>query len=211
MNYSKEKTIFKLWAPTANKVTLRLYATGSDKEESAKKLDVHSMEKGECGVWINEISGNLNGIYYDYEIEVDGSAVISADPYATACGVNGIRSMILDIEGTNPKGWNNDTFGVRIYKCPIIYELHIKDFSYDKNSGIEVKYRGKYLAFTQEGTTLLNDRVHSNSTKNRIKLRLPKGEWQILLDGQSSRLFEKNIYYNDEITVESKSAVILGR
>lgn len=161
MNYSKEKTIFKLWAPTANKVTLRLYATGSDKEERAKKLDVHSMEKGECGVWTNEINGNLNGIYYDYEIEVDGSAVISADPYATACGVNGIRSMILDMEGTNPKGWNNDTFGVRIYKCPIIYELHIKDFSYDKNSGIEARYRGKYLAFTQEGTTLLNDRIHS--------------------------------------------------
>ena len=35
----------------------------------------------------------------------------------------------------------------------IIYELHVRDFSIDENSGISEKNKGKYLAFTEKGTT----------------------------------------------------------
>ena len=34
ITYSKEKTIFKIWAPTADNVILNLYNTGSDEEEN---------------------------------------------------------------------------------------------------------------------------------------------------------------------------------
>lgn len=160
ITYSNEKTIFKIWAPTAEKISINFYTKGSDFEENSEKLAVHSMNKINKGVWVYEEKGDLNGIYYDYTIENNGKNVISADPYAIACGINGMRSMVVDMKKTNPYGWEKDNFGLKTNNCPIIYELHIKDFSYDKSSGIDERYRGKYLAFTQKGTTLNNDGVH---------------------------------------------------
>lgn len=160
ITYSKEKTIFKIWAPTADNVILNLYTTGSDEEENHKKLKSCSMEKCDKGVWSTEIAGDLNGIFYDYDINVDGTINTSADIYAVSCGVNGKRSMVVDLDTTNPEGFENDTYGIKNYDAAVIYELHIKDFSYDENSGISASYRGKYLAFTEEGTTLNNDKIH---------------------------------------------------
>ena len=160
ITYLKEKTIFKIWAPTAKSVSLNLYSKGSDNEENSKILGRFSMEKAENGVWLREICEDLNNVYYDYEIDVDGKINRSADIYAIGCGVNGQRSMVIDLNDTNPEGFENDIYGIKNYDLPIIYELHIKDFSYDKNSGINEEYRGKYLAFTQKGTTLNNDGIH---------------------------------------------------
>ena len=91
---------------------------------------------------------------------VDGKTRQTADPYAVACGANSKRSMIIDLSSTNPEGWEEDKSPREKMDCPFIYEVHIKDFSYDENSGIKKEYRGKYLAFTQEGTTYQNDGVH---------------------------------------------------
>lgn len=170
ITYSKEKTVFKIWAPTAQSVVLNLYSTGSDEEKNSKTLGRFSMEKIEKGVWVKEIYKDLNNVYYDYEIEVDGKINRSADVYAVSCGVNGQRSMVIDLNETNPEGFENDIYGLKNYDSPIIYELHIKDFSYDKNSGISEKYRGKYLAFTEEGTTLNNDGAHKTGIDYLKKL-----------------------------------------
>lgn len=160
ITYSKEKTIFKIWAPTADNVILNLYNTGSDEEENHQKLGTYPMEKCQKGVWGIEISGDLNGVFYDYDIDVDGTVNRSADIYAVSCGVNSNRSMVIDLAATNPEGFENDVYGIKNYDAAIIYELHIKDFSYDENSGISAGHRGKYLAFTEEGTTLNNDKIH---------------------------------------------------
>ena len=160
ITYSKDKTVFKIWAPTAQSVILNLYNTGSDKEENARVLGQFYMNKCDKGVWIKEIHEDLKNVYYDYEIEVDGEVNRSADIYAVSCGINGRRSMVINLNDTNPEGFKNDTFGVKNYDSPIIYELHIKDFSYDKNSGISEEHRGKYLAFREEGTTLNDDGIH---------------------------------------------------
>ena len=138
ITYLKDKTVFKLWAPTAAEVVIR----------------------SDNGIWEKEIEDDLDGVYYDYRIKIDNEVFVSADPYAIACGVNGNRSMVIDLNKTDPIGWNEDSHTRAQVDCPIIYELHIKDFSYDKASGISDKYRGKYLAFTENGTTLNNDNVH---------------------------------------------------
>ena len=160
ITYTKEKTIFKIWAPTAESVVLRLYKTGSDEEKDAEDLGIFYMEKCDKGVWKKELIGDLNKVYYDYKIQVDGKTNETADIYAVGCGVNGKRSMIVYMNETNPKGFEKDVFGVKNYDATIIYELHIKDFSYDENSGISPEHRGKYLAFTEKGTTLKNDGIH---------------------------------------------------
>ncbi len=156
--YSKEKTIFKIWAPTASNIILNLYNKGSEQEENSKKINSYNMTETENGVWTITIYEDLKDLYYTYTIEANGEINETNDINAKACGANGIRSMIIDLQDTNPDGWEND----KIVDIPIeervIYELHIKDFSYDKNSGIDEKYRGKYLAFTQKGTTLKGDK-----------------------------------------------------
>lgn len=137
-------TNFKLWAPFAERVELCLYGHG---EREAKASCILDMEKGERGVWNQYLEGDYHGCYYDYQIWTDGEFCRTADPCAVGCGSNGYRSMITDLERTNPEGFEQDQAPVRPSEN-IIYELHIKDFSHDVESGIPQAYRGKYKAFT---------------------------------------------------------------
>jgi len=150
-----EGTTFRLWSPTAQAVELRLYANGTDgdpTEQVAMSLAAH-------GVWIYECARNLDGCYYDFQVTVDGVARTTADPYARACGVNGVRSMVLDLHRTDPDGWQEDKAPAHTPE-QVIYELHIKDFSWDPAGGFDPADRGKYTALCRSGTTLNNDGVH---------------------------------------------------
>ena len=158
ITYSKEKTIFKIWAPTAEKIILNLYKSGNYNKNDL--INSYELESAENGTWIKTLNGDFNGVYYNYKIHVNDSINITNDPYSIACGVNGKRSMVINLDATNPKGWDEDHTREKDTECPVIYELHIKDFSYDKTSGIKDEYRGKYLAFTQSDTTLNNDGIH---------------------------------------------------
>ena len=102
--YTKDKTKFRLWAPKASKVELCLYDTG-DGDTLKEKIE---MEKSSGGTWIYECDGDLNGIYYVYDVCNDGTSKQTLDPYAKAVGVNGVRSMVVDLESTNPDGFDKD-------------------------------------------------------------------------------------------------------
>ena len=143
---SKEGTIFKVWSPLADRIELNLYRDGGSDEYTTKE-----MIPEENGTWSWKSEENLHGTYYDYTVYRYGEAVRTADPYAIACGCNGVRSMVVDLRQTDPEGFSEE-------KAPalgsenIIYELHIKDFSYDPESGVPNEYRGKYKAFTVTDT-----------------------------------------------------------
>lgn len=157
--YSKEGTTFKVWAPTAEKVVLKLYSTGSDSEQGAKALAQHEMDYDSTnGVWSVTAKGNLAGVYYTYEVTANGKTQETGDVNAKAAGVNGVRSMVCDLSLTNPDGWDSDSFS-RVDKQTdaVIWEVHVKDFSASKTSGVSEENRGKYLAFTETGTTLNNE------------------------------------------------------
>ena len=152
------RTVFRVWAPFAEKVELCLYREGTDcqellqeslPEEESQRILMHP---GANGTWSIEIAGNLHGIFYDYLIHTDGNAVRTADPYAKACSCNGCRSMVVDMERTNPENFDLDKAPEQQSET-IIYELHIKDFSHDPKSGIPEEYRGKYKAFTVENSS----------------------------------------------------------
>lgn len=152
--WQKDGTAFKVWAPTADRVFLKLYTFGSREEGQEETVKIFSMEQGENGTWSVRVEGDLDGFYYTYLVTAEGKTCETGDPYARACGVNGNRSMVVNLEQTNPAGWEQDKRPEGIYLHPIIYELHIQDFSYDRHSGVRDKWRGKYLAFTQQGTSL---------------------------------------------------------
>lgn len=148
--------MFKLWSPCAEAVLLHFYPDGGSSSCSRSV----PMEKQEKGVWMYQTGEELHGTYYDYEVTVDGGTVRTADPCAKACGVNGQRSMAVDLSRTDPPGWQEDHAPARPEEN-IIYELHVKEFSWDPCGGFPEEYRGKYKAFTCEHTTLNGDGVHS--------------------------------------------------
>lgn len=150
---TKEGTVFKIWSPLADKVTLYLYSDGYADANGKKeeKREAVEMEPEDKGVWRKEISGDLHGMYYNYEIVRGNEKIETADPYAVSCGCNGARSMVTDLRRTDPEGFAQDKPPV-LGTEQIIYELHVKDFSYDPDSGVPAEYRGKYKAFTLTGT-----------------------------------------------------------
>ena len=153
---SDSGTSFKLWSPSADSVTLNLYHGGSG-QNLYKSIP---MGKEEKGVWSWRAEENMHGVYYDFTVETEGEKVCSADPYAKACGVNGRRSMAVDLRRTDPEGWENDRAPEKGTE-QFIYELHVKEFSWDASGGFPEEYRGKYKAFTCRDTTLYNDGIHA--------------------------------------------------
>ena len=145
-------TVIRLWSPIAESVDLRLYDNGSTGEAET----IIPMKLCDKGVWEYAVNENLSGKYYDFALKIKGKVRISADPYAKACGVNGKRSMIIDLNTTNPNGWEEDKAPTKGAE-DIIYELHVKEFSYDENAGFPENVRGKYKAFTVDNTTLRNE------------------------------------------------------
>lgn len=141
----EDKTVFKLWSPFAEQVTLRLYREG----ESGTAVE-REMKREDRGVWKLEFPENLHGRYYDFLVRNQGKTVRTGDPYARGCSCNGRRSMAVDPGRTDPPGFREEQVP-RAEAEQIIYELHIKDFSYDRESGIPREYRGKYKAFTVKG------------------------------------------------------------
>lgn len=147
VSYSKEKTNIRVWAPTAKEVELRIYKHSTEGEA----IRIDQFIKFEFGTWIITLNSDLKGFYYT--IRVNDGEWLNETPGvdARAVGTNGHRGLIFDPEETNPDGWLED----KRVEClnpvdAIIYELHVRDFSISTTSGI--KNKGKYLAFTEEGT-----------------------------------------------------------
>lgn len=146
---SEAGTRIDLWAPTAQAVFVHFYPGGND----CQAVETVSMAKMEKGVWRYETRRNLNGWYYDFDVSTDGKVLRTADPYARACGVNGKRSMVIDLATTNPENWAQDRPPAQKPE-QVIWEVHVRDFSWDPDGGFEAADRGKYSALCREGTTL---------------------------------------------------------
>lgn len=167
--YTPAKTTFRLWAPTAERIQLKLYTTGSHKEPGAKDLDIVDMIKDINGTWLHECYYDCKNLYYTYLVTINGLTNEVVDIYAKAVGVNGNRGMIIDLPSTNPENWENDKRKIcRAQTDAVIWEIHIKDFSWNHNSGISDKNRGKFLAFTEKNSTL-NDKGTIKTCINYLK------------------------------------------
>lgn len=149
--WTAEKTTFKVWAPVAEAIYVNLYQTGDASADD--KIQQLPMNPDRNGTWVLEAEGDLNGTYYTYTVVNDGEEAEACDPYARTTGVNGDRAMVIDLDGTDPEGWDSDSnphAGEKITDA-VIYELHMRDFSSDASSGIENV--GKYIQFTEQGTS----------------------------------------------------------
>ena len=146
--YSPTKSVFTLWAPTAEEVRLNLYASGEG-GEPVRRLPMKSSDKG---TWRISVSEDLKGSFYTFQIRI-GDKWLDETPgiWAKAVGVNGNRAAVIDWAATDPEGWEADKSPeLKSFSDIIIYEMHHRDFSIAANSG--VTHKGKFLALAEEGT-----------------------------------------------------------
>lgn len=146
--YSPDHSVFRIWAPSATNAELLFYKNGTEGEP----LQIHTMSEGIHHTWWVKVNGDQIGKFYTIRVKINGKWQDEVtDPYAKAVGVNGKRAMVVNLKETNPKGWESDKSPA--FKNPtdaVIYELHVRDASIDKNSG--VKNKGKFLGLTERGT-----------------------------------------------------------
>ncbi|TWJ03517.1 pullulanase [Mucilaginibacter frigoritolerans] len=148
VEYSPAATVFKVWAPKASAVKLRLYEAGN----GGDAISTTDLQMAENGVWQLTIKQDLKNKYYTFQVMQDGKWLQERpDIYAHAVGVNGNRGMVVDLPSTNPANWQDDKKpALKNATDAIIYETHIRDISISPNSGIA--HKGKFLGLTETGT-----------------------------------------------------------
>ncbi|MCS4488059.1 type I pullulanase [Streptococcus sciuri] len=158
VKYHCNETQFRLWAPTAKKVELLFYETSAN---DAPLKDVIIMNRGQVenpdnheenthGVWFATFFGNYDGQAYTYRLYFEDRVVESRDPYSIATTGNGKRSVILSSEKRTPSGFcvkhgKDATWRLDNPNQSVIAEMHIRDFSISKTSGVSLANRGTYL------------------------------------------------------------------
>ena len=166
-DYTPQGTYLRLWAPTALRVSVNLYRRG----DGGFCIGTLPMERREKGAWTIYLPGDKHGLYYTFTVQTEDGARETGDPYARAAGVNGIRSMIVDLRRTDPPDWAEDCRPDLPPSRRAIWEVSVRDFSQDPASGVPRRFQGKYLAFTL-GTTTLDGRGACPTGLNHLR-RLP--------------------------------------
>lgn len=156
VEYTPAGTHLRLWAPTAKQAAVNLYRRGT----GGACVGTLPLQQQDKGVWSVYLPGDQHGKYYDFTLTTPFGTCNAADPYARSAGVNGVRSMIFDPARVDPQGWERDVRPVIPPARRSVWEVGVRDFSQDPASGVHTAWRGKFLAFTQQGTTLSSDGIH---------------------------------------------------
>ena len=161
--------LLRLWAPTARKVRLMLYA-GPRSPSPESTIDMADSN----GVWTATGEPDWQGKYYRYEVTVYTPATqgfetsLVTDPYSRALSRNSERSLLVDLADPSlaPAGWNGVLKpALRAPEDAAIYELHVRDFSAMADD-VPDSLRGTFMAFTLEsnGTRHLRELAQSGIT-----------------------------------------------
>ncbi|GAA5185848.1 pullulanase-type alpha-1,6-glucosidase [Rugosimonospora acidiphila] len=145
-----------LWAPTAQAVSLELYASSTS---NTPKL-VPMRRDSATGVWSVTGDKTWNREFYRYRVTVFAPTELKVvtnsvtDPYSLAVSTDSTRSQLVNLDDADlaPRDWSKAR---PLPALPAsqqeIQELHIGDFS-DEDATVPAAQRGTYLAFTDAGS-----------------------------------------------------------
>ena len=155
--YLKGTTKFRVWSPVAKSISVELYnRVGQNKFkiiDDIKMLDLN-------GVFEIAVNRDLDNTYYKYRIETSEGTYSVVDMYAQSVSVNGEYGLIFDIDRYSPNGWAEDTSPkLESIGDSILYEMHIRDFTIDENSGVINK--GKFIGLVEKGSKVVNTDINS--------------------------------------------------
>ena len=155
---------FRLWAPTAHKVSLMIYENASNDgaliQEIPLKRGSHfspNHEENTVGLWSLDLNEEVLGRAYTYRVTFEHEEFVTADPYAKAMTADGNRAVLLDLSQLNPQDWQDLESSTKPWRLQnpnqaVIYEMHIRDFSMSETSGVRADLRGTFLGAKEEGT-----------------------------------------------------------
>lgn len=141
LDYSSEKSTFRVWAPSRTNISLALY-----EDAYTQTRNLYEMTKDDDGSFEIEIEGNLEDKFYTYIV---GDKEVT-DPYTFASSANSKRTAIIDLSKTNPEGFLEHKIPFNDKDEAIIAETHLSDISILDSAGSD--YPGLYLGSSQEGT-----------------------------------------------------------
>lgn len=181
VQFSKNSISLKLWAPTAYKVQVILYRNCFQKEDNPSKIYDMTLDEvtGVHSINIDKLSNKHK--YYLYRLyfkDIDKNNIVTTvlnyaiDPYAIATCVNGNKGFLMDINdiNINPENWDNDKRPLlNNMEESILYEMHIRDFTIDKSSGVSEHLRGKFLGAVEENTTYINNGITVKTGVSHLK------------------------------------------
>lgn len=145
-------TQFKLWAPTAQNVSLYLY--DADKQQTQ---EIQLVEDPKTGIWGSDNLKDVIGSFYRYEVTVYHPVTkqietrMVTDPYSLSLSTNSLYSQIVDLddESLKPKGWDeHQAPSLPADEYHVLYESHLRDLSFSDQAG-SLALNGKYLALTE--------------------------------------------------------------
>ncbi len=174
MIYTPEKTTFRVWSPVSANMNVLIYdkdtsseycgSTDEDVKKAYDKYQGYHMQYTTGGIWEVTIEGNLDGKYYNFQVDNSLGTNVIMDPYATSAGANGIRGLIYDINGAKakpagwdnvPSIWNEGAYNLTTPQELTIYEVHVQDFTGDPSGSWNGKgQKGTFSAFVEPGTRL---------------------------------------------------------
>ncbi len=142
-NYQKHQTTFKVWAPTALKVLVKIDSSGL--------CQSYAMKRGRKGVFSVTVAGDLDNVTYTYLVKHHEAYVESVDPYALSTRSNSTASVVINPDKIL-KNLNREYLPEKILKQDaIIYECSVRDFT--KSETINADKRGQFLGFIERGLT----------------------------------------------------------
>ena len=149
--YSPSKTQFAFWSNAAEQMEVLIYDEGiQSTDRSTDRVQTIPLKKGANDFWTATVKGDLAGKFYTVRSFQNGEWAPEAPGiFAKAVSINGQRAAILDLDKTNPEGWDSDVRPAMPDMTDIVvYETHLRDFTMSPNSGIE--HKGKFLGLTEE-------------------------------------------------------------
>jgi pullulanase len=149
---------FKLWAPTAQAVSVQLYDDNLQ-AISAGKLEM--VENTDTGVWQVISDSQASYAYYKYQVNVYHpvsqkiESLSVTDPYSLSLSVNSEYSQVVDLNDavTQPENWLTQQIPtVKNVEDNVFYETHIRDFSANEKQLSNPTFKGKYKAFSEKNS-----------------------------------------------------------
>jgi pullulanase-type alpha-1,6-glucosidase len=154
----RESVSFKLWAPTAQAVSVQLY---DDNLQAISAGNLAMVEDTNTGVWQVISDNQASYAYYKYQLDVYHPAskqiesLSVTDPYSLSLSVNSEYSQVVDLNDaiTQPKNWLTQQIPtVKNVEDNVFYETHIRDFSANEKQLSNAKFKGKYKAFSEKSS-----------------------------------------------------------
>lgn len=165
----------RVWAPTAHEVELLLWPAERSLDADPDRLP---LDRAADGTWSTTGARDWRDARYLYSVTVFAPSfqrVVTnrvTDPYSVALTVNSTHSVLVDLADADlrPAQWEDARPPVLEHPVDqVIYELHVRDFS-QADPEVPAEHRGRYLAFTHEGTGARHLRALAQAGLNTVQL-----------------------------------------